>query len=663
MSDEFSVNYKGFNIKPDIKLETYGNVGKQIGLIFDFNKNGVLDSTNGEWESFIEQADSENKLKETVQKEQSKKRVVNYYSKHLNKLRKKIDKLEQEQQPLYDKADVSCEKFLEVEKKYADRIELVSINPNDKAPDKEKVYDIKSFGMGIFDEETKYYTGECYEKAYLKIAEDVTEEEKREFITALQEAIRDLEKCRKSEDKYGKLADDYKTTLAILDGAECGMVNHIFTPEEKNQYTEIYNRANPFYGQIQEKRAEINKLWLKGFRTNEDEKQIAVLNAQLEQLEKASEQWSISKSGEKLPFGNSAQVNVDSNKESNMGNNSISVNVNGQAGQITAGANISAQTEFVSKNNQQGFVNENSLNLDTNFGIKQGKLSFGSASNMSITGSQSNDNGKKYDYNVSNFSQSFNLDYTEALHVGLRGNYADYGGNVNLSAGGEVRGSYRGFSLTGSAELSKTKSDAFEMGEMPQNNAPYVNYKIEASKNFNNGKVGIYYENRGGSNVLGGSLNYNFMGKINDKATYSVAPNLSEYYDFDKKIVSFEHGLDLSFSGEDKGIGWSVSANTNGTSVGDNYSNTTSFSGRVSKKGYSGNVMYTLSHFDGSNTHTVSAGFNIPVAKTVTIGGQYSYSAVGYSGDNSGGHSASINVGVKFNEFDKKCTADLRNEQ
>ena len=661
MTDEISVSYKGFNIKPDTRLETYGNVGKRIGLIFDFNKNGVLDPTNGEWESFIKQANSENKFKETVETEQSKKRVVNYYSKHLKNLQKKLDKLEKESQPFFEKADASFKKLLEIEEKYADRIELVPVNPKDKAPVKGKIYDISSFERGIFDEETKYFTGECYEKAYLKIAEDVTKEEKNEFISALQSAIKDLEKCRMPEDEYGKLVDDYKTTIALLDGAECGMVEHILTPEEKNQYVEIYNRTNPFYRQIQENRAEFNKLWLKGFRTKEDEKQIAVLNAQLEQLEKASDQWSISKSGVNIHLGNIAQVNVDSNKESNMGNNSVSVNVNGQAGQITAGANISAQTEFVSKNNQQGFINENSLNLNTNFGIKQGKLSFRSANNMSVTGSQFNGNGKKYDYNISNFSQSFDLNYTEALHVGFRGNYnADYGGNVNLSAGGEVRGSYKGFNLEGSAEISNTKSDDFGMGEMPQNNAPYATYKIEAGKNFDNGKLGIYYENKGGSNILGGSLNYNFMGKINDKVIYSVSPNLSEYYDFDKKIISLGHSLELSFSGEKNGVVWSVSANTNGNSVEDNYSNTTSFFGRVSKNGYSGNVMYTLSHFGESNTHTISAGFNIPVAKTVTLGGQYSYSAGGCSGENSGNHNASVTVGIKLNEPDKKRIANIK---
>ena len=159
-------NFREIKFTRDTKVD-YKSGNPIINTIFqrfDTDKSGDFD--DAEWSRYE---------KYLEKRERKPGAVESHYRKQLDKILKKSEELAKKYQkamtPNYFEELVNFEQaHPEVSREgYQDEKEL---------PPNVYKYDISKFGMGIYNEETGYFTGESYKHGYIKGLETLSEEEK-----------------------------------------------------------------------------------------------------------------------------------------------------------------------------------------------------------------------------------------------------------------------------------------------------------------------------------------------------------------------------------------------------------------------------------------------------------------------------------------------------
>lgn len=290
------VNFREIRFNRNTKVN-YKDGNPIINTIFQkYDKDNSGDFSDEEWTNYQQQLKQLEERKAEIDKlrENINNNVVAHYSHNVDKLNKKIEKLEQKQAELISQNNF--QKLMEFEKLH--NVSREGYKDKSELPEKAKEYDISSFQMGIFNEKENSFTGEIYTKGYLYGFENLTKEEQTEYLNLLKDTVKTNEQIKKYEEKISELNDEIDKNLALKDLAQNGMVKKVGSSEYENnaysQYSAIRNESNPFYKQIKELETKYSKIRLKGSPTADDKRLMEQYKIQIEQLKQASENWSIS---------------------------------------------------------------------------------------------------------------------------------------------------------------------------------------------------------------------------------------------------------------------------------------------------------------------------------------------------------------------------------
>ena len=290
------VNFREIRFNRNTKVN-YKDGNPIINTIFQkYDKDNSGDFSDEEWTNYQQQLKQLEERKAEIDKlrQNINNKVVAHYSHNVDKLNKKIEKLEQKQAELISQNNF--QKLMEFEKLH--NVSREGYKDKSELPKNAKEYDISSFQMGIFDEKENSFTGEIYTKGYLYGFENLTKEEQTEYLNLLKDTVKTNEQIKKYEEKISELNDEIDKNLALKDLAQNGMVKKVGSSEYENnaysQYSAIRNESNPFYKQIKELETKYSKIRLKGSPTADDKRLMEQYKIQIEQLKQASENWSIS---------------------------------------------------------------------------------------------------------------------------------------------------------------------------------------------------------------------------------------------------------------------------------------------------------------------------------------------------------------------------------
>ena len=294
--ENIPVNFREIRFNRDTKVN-YKDGNPIINTIFNkYDKDNSGDFNEQEWNAYQQQLKSLEERKAEIDKlrQNANDDVVSHYSRNIQHLNKKIEKLRNDELELIKQNDF--EKLIEFERTH--NVSREGYINESELPDGAKKYDISTFKMGIYNEQEGYFTGECYTKGYLSGFENLTDEEKNEYLKLLNNTVDTNKQIRKFEERISALNKELDKNLALEDLAQNGMVNKVGTSEYENnvymQYSAIRNESNPFYGQIKELESKYTQLKLKGNPTQDETRLMEQYRIQINQLEQASKEWSIS---------------------------------------------------------------------------------------------------------------------------------------------------------------------------------------------------------------------------------------------------------------------------------------------------------------------------------------------------------------------------------
>lgn len=264
---------------------------------WDTDRSG--DFNDAEWAKY-----QDDLLKAERRKSESEKAVVNEevvttYTNIIGNINKKYQNLEQK----FNNIDsTNWDKLLEFEQKHPE-IQRYGLTDGEELPQGAYEFDISAIEVGIYDEENDCYTGECYKKGYITGLENLTEEEKTEYLTLLKSSLENAKLVKEYIKEANELEKEYDKYSALQDMAETGVITEIPNSEDENklysQYVSIRNNSNPFYKEIKNIEQKLTALRLKGTKTDADLKQIEQYQIQLNQLYNASSQWRLSNCSER----------------------------------------------------------------------------------------------------------------------------------------------------------------------------------------------------------------------------------------------------------------------------------------------------------------------------------------------------------------------------
>lgn len=592
-------HYKEIKFTRDTKVNyKAGNV--VINTIFkQYDKDLSGDFSNEEWTMY------ENALKKAeVRSEEIKNinndNVVGHYT-------KKLEKIAKESEKLYN--DFKDHNFNTLMSAWDDLLQFEEAHPavsrngyikKSEIPANAVKYDISEFGMGIFDKEKMSFTGKCYEKGYLLGLETLTKEERKQYLSLLDNAREVSKKGRKYEKKHQALITEFDKYKALEDMAKTGMISKVgskdFEDQAYQQYVQIRNEANPFYREIRELEQKVRVLCSKqGEFTEEESSQIKHLEIQIQQLYNASAQWTVADA-----------------------NNCQKIN-GGQGFMLT---DLSEQINYSNSNSKENVLtNTHSVGAmysNENFNIM---ASFSNSQKYTITPESDFDNSFQVMLMGDYKREDFNISSTSFLNADKR--MLNY--NQSLGFG------YKNLKINLNENISSMKIEMFNQnGEMVEQKN--TNYTTTASLSYNvenvTSSVSASFSEHGNTYTL--SSNANFMPRIDEKSSLNISPSLSTSYNDGANSYTVNPNLNLryNYNNKDFRVGIMASENFNATMASNkeveiNHNLTTT--GNISYKGFSTTLKYNNSDSQYNNSNTFGIETSYSTEKAGTFGLEYSY--------------------------------------
>lgn len=458
---------------------------------FDKDGNGVFNDE--EYTAYEKYLDTKQKQQEEIGKIKVNNSVVNHYDNKILKIQEKIEQLSlrMKDENINTKA---FNRLIEFEKSHPG-IGRYGYTYKKDIPEGAIKYDISAFQMGIYDKEKDAFTGEYYEKGYLTGLETLTDAERNEYLALLDSASTSCKKFTEYYEKINKFENELDKYFGLKDMAQNGILNAVGTEDDENQayqqYVQIRNDANPFYKKIRELETKYQQLHLKGSKTEEDNKMLEQYRTQIEQLETASQNWSLSDMNER------AQIQVNQ-------------------GQGFSIQNLSQQAVYSSQNETISDIH--TVELGYNTPNWNGSLNFTETNRYKLNDSP--EHTFNVDQNVNYSKQKLSLSESSSLNIEPNSLYF----NQRLSA------QYGKYGLNISETINRM---SFEMpdnqGNMQKQTTVAGTTNIGTSiktGNFNN-TASIQFAPEGTTYSLGTNANYGFRA---DKFNFNLAPSMNASY-------------------------------------------------------------------------------------------------------------------------------------
>lgn len=553
------VNFRDIKFSRNTKIDyEKGNpIINTVFAQFDKDHNGEFsDEEFSDYEKYLEQRMQRQREIDNIKVKTS---VVNHYDNEIVKVQKQIEKLLLKMKDENVNND-AFDKLVEFENAHPN-IERHGYTDKSEIPSNAVEYDISAFQMGIYDKGKKAFTGECYKKGYLTGLVTLTDEEKQEYITLLDNASNSCRKLSEYQNRLNKLDNELDKYFGLRDMAQNGMLKAVGTEDTENQayqqYTQIRSDANPFYKQIKELESKYNALWLKGERTDEDNRLLEQYRTQITQLENASRTWSLS------DMNKSAQIQVNQGQGFNIQTFSEQVVYSSQNRTVSdihslgmgySDANWNASLNFSETDRyKKDGDTEHSYNLEQRLQFARQKLKLSENSSLNI------------EPNSLNFNQR------------LGAQYGKFGLNVSEMVN---RMSFEMPDEQGNAQKQTILTTTTGIGATVQ------------TGNFNN-TASVQFAPEGTSYSLGTSTNYGF--KVN-KVNFNFAPSMRASYNQNTKTTTFNPSLNTMIMYNNENF----NANMN---IAEDYSTAV-------KNGMHPNINNNFSINTAVSFKSLSAGFN-----------------------------------------------------
>jgi len=569
---------------------------------FDKDHNGVFN--NEEYSAYEKHLESKQERQKEIEKIKINNSVVNHYDNKILKVQQKIERLSLQMK------DIGTEAFNKL-------IEFENAHPNigrygykDKSeiPEGAVEYDISAFEMGIYDKDKDAFTGECYKQGYLTGLETLTEDERKEYLTLLDNAQKSCRTAAEYNKKFKELDAELDKYFGLRDMAQNGMLNAIGTDDAENQayqqYVQIRSDANPFYKQIQELERKYNEILMKGTKTDEDNRLLEQYRIQITQLEQASQSWSLSDMNEK------AQIHVNQGEGFTVQNLSEQAVYSSQSDTISnihsiglgySNANWNASANFSETDKYKLDGNtQHSYSFDQNVRFARQSLRLSENSSLNI-----DENSLYFNQQVGAQYGRYGLNVSETINQ-TTFEMPDEQGNMQ-----EQTTTSSSTTLGASVRTGKFKNSAsvqFAPDGTTYSTGTSANYGFNAGKvNFNlSPSINVSYNTDNETTTLNPSLNtmiiYNSNGfntNMNISESYSttmrdgIHPNVNNNFSINTAISFKGFGTGFNFNDNDNPYGHS-------NTYGANISYTNSKAGRFAL-GYS--YQTTHNKMQGTNTH------------------------------------------------------------
>lgn len=585
MSEVNSINLKDIKFTRDVKID-YQNGNPIINSVFrQFDKDISGDFNDEEYDAYMKYLEKIESRDKEIESLKVNKKTVSHYDKEVLKIKKKCDALKKEFSAVIE-AD-AFNKLIEFEKSHSN-INREGCKDKSEIPENAVKIDISAFGMGVYNEKEKRFTGETCKIGYITGLDTLSKEEKKEYFKLYDSAInsfKKIEKVNKKYKEYDELLDKY---LALKDMADNGMLEKVgskeYEDEKYNQYQQIRNTANPFLREIENIEQKYNELRLKEPKTQEDDKLLEQYKIQKQQLEMASKNWSI------------RDAVVEKEQE------------NSNGFKIT---NVSEQFTYTKAENQETYADTHNLSAqykNENFNIEAGLLK-----TEEYTSHQKRKD--RYNLNLSGSYSRADWTFSENSQLSISDNNKVYTQDASVR--------YKNTELKVNEEITKTK---FESGESSTSNSTQINLSQSVGK-FNN-TASVNFADEGTTYSLGSSTSFNI--KANDNLNFNLMPSANVAYNEKIKTTTFSP----SFTG----MAMYNNGNLNSMMiVNDNFSSTVqsgskpqinnnfSVNGNVQYKRFSAGINYNnnYSAYSVSNTYGANASYSIPKAGTLAV--EYNY--------------------------------------
>lgn len=597
------VNFRDIKFDRNTKVD-YGKGNPIINTIFaqfDKDHNGVFnDEEYSDYEKYL---DLKHKRQEEIGKIKVNNSVVGHYDNKILKVQQKIERLSLEMKDIDTEA---FNKLIEFEKAHPD-IGRYGYTDKKDIPEGAVEYDISAFQMGIYDSKKDAFTGECYTKGYLTGLDKLTEEEKKEYLSLLDIASNSCKKLTEYQNKFDKLEKELDKYFGLKDMAQNGILNAVGTEDAENQayqqYVQIRNDSNPFYKQIQELERKYQELNLKGSKTDEDNRQLEQYRIQIEQLEQASQSWSLSDMNEK------AQVQLNQGQGFNIENLSEQAVYSSQNETISnthslglgySNTNWNASLNFTETDRYKlDGDTEHSFNIDQNVRYARQKFSFSESSSLNIEPNSLYFNQRlgaqygRYELNVSETVNRMSFDMPDE-----QGNMQE---QTTVTSTTSVGASLRTGKFTNTASVQfAPEGTSYSLGTN-------ANYGFRANKfNFDlNPAMNVSYNQETESTRLNPSLNamimYNnggFNGRMNIAENYNTTMRNGNH-----PFVNNDFSINTALSFKGFGAGFNFNDNDNPDSHSDSYGATVSYTHEKVGRFEVGYTYQTMHNKQGMNTH------------------------------------------------------------
>ena len=593
----------------DTKIDYKNGNPLEISLFkqFDTDLSGDFDDTEwGLYQAYLEKSQSRQAaLADTS--------TANHYEKKLNKIDKQLRNLDAE----YANAVKTDYFTLMQEFENEHNIDRIGYTNKDEIPDGAETYDISAFQMGIYDEDKGAFTGETYKKGYISGLENLSEEDKKEYLSLLENASQMCTNAAKIEKEKGTLLEKFDKYAALQDLAQNGMLDHVPSAEEEdqyaNQYREMMSQSNPFLSQIERLQGEYNALAAKSGRTSEDNSRLEQMSIQIDQLKRASANWRISDltQNPEMDIQNGSGFSL-----TNLGQSFIYKTSDDGSGDVSSAASSTNISASYTKGNirlNAGATYEQSRELPLN----------SSPENKYITTFSAQYERGGFSAEYSNYS-TFDENYTSIYHL-----LSLQQGSLGFELG---RSSY-----TSSYETTDDEGNTQKVSSTSYTTTAGVSY--QAGKFYNT--AGVEVSADGTIYSLGSRASFRVpLSKKSKKSSLSLSPsmNVQQNTTTGSTTLNPSLGVNYGYNSENFSLNanlnesWSRTLNS-GSSPVDNNTFTTGVD--VGYKKVSANVSFEASNYSSYNSRTFEAGVSYTMGKNGkagTVSLNYSDSKTSYSG-------------------------------
>lgn len=556
---------------------------------FDTNMSGDFDDT--EWANYQKALqEKESRLKEV---ENINNGVVGHYNKKARKIAQQIESAYEE----YKKIDFTAWEELQKFEEAHPAISRNGYKDKSEIPAGAMKYDISAFGMGIYDEKNERFTGECYENGYLLGLETLTEDERKQYLSLLDNATKSIHQMKKLDEKISKLEEEFDKYKALGDMANSGMIDKVGSQEYENQaysqYVQIRNESNPFYKEIKDLEQKREALRLKGNPTKEDLELIEQYNIQIQQLQQSSSQWTIAdtKGCQKIKGGQGFMLTDVSEQVTYSDSDNNALTNTHTVGAMYSNENLNIMGNF--SNTQKYTVSPN--------------YEFENSYEAMLMGNYTRDNISLS--SMSNFSADENmLNYNQSLGFGYK--------KVKLELSENI--------------MSMKMQMPNENGEMVDSRNTTYTTGVSVSHNvgdFTNTASASFTES---GNTYTLSSNAAFNQNFGKQTSLRLSPTISTSYNDGTDNWTVAPNLNANFSYNNKNLRINVNANenysatvANGSKPQLNHNLTTT--GSITYKGLTASLKFNDSDNSYNHSNTYGAGVSYQTKKAGTFGFDYSW--------------------------------------